>query len=193
MNTKTKIISALLCMAVLFGSLSLTSCSAIGIDSGFITSNGEEINFFQAAYRSDKTIFDIEDVTLTFYYGGDYDNDIEDIRENIYNIPSFDIYFTDEYGNEILVKTVEENFVSDKYNLDVIYGNWYRTEFIFNHSESITIPKEMFTEESGVIYFSIKGTNILEPNPTYGWIAGEAIFYKKICCDKIFLSGKPFR
>ena len=83
MNTKTKIISALLCMAVLFGSLLLTSCSGIRIESGFIASNGEEINCFQAAYRSDKTIFDIEDVTLTFYYGGNYDNDVEDIRKHL--------------------------------------------------------------------------------------------------------------
>ena len=193
MSTKIKTISALLCIAVLFGSLSLTSCSGIGIESGFIASNGEEINSFQVAYKSDKTFFDIEDVTLTFYYGGHYDNYIEDIRESIYNIPSFDIYFTDEYGNEILVKTVEENFVSDKYNLDFIFGNFWQTEVIFNHSESITIPKEMFKEESGVVYFSIRGTNILEPNPTYKSIRTMPIYYKKFCGDKIILSDKPFK
>ena len=171
-----------------------TSCAGTGLESGFEASNGEEINFFQAAYKSDKIIFDIEDVTLTFYYGGFYYSGAEDVRESIYNIPSFDMYFTDDYDNKILMKTVEENLVSDKYNYELIYGNfWRRSEFIFNHSEFITIPKEMFKEDRGVIYFSIMGTNILEPNPTYEWIAGEPICYKKICSDKIILSSKPFK
>ena len=119
------------------------------LENGFKPSNdADETPIFYCAYRSDKTEFNINDVTLDFYYGGYYYQGAEYELENAHDFPSFELYFTDNEGNKFFVKRVEENFVSDKYNCNLIYDNdWNVIDVDFNHSESITIPKEIFTEE----------------------------------------------
>ena len=60
----------------------------------------------------------------------------------------------------------------------------------FNHSETITIPQEIFTEESGIIYFSVFGTNQREPEPQNKVITGIG-FYYKVVGEKVQLSKQP--
>ena len=163
-----------------------------GLEDGFKPSNSAaEAPTLYCAYKSDKTEFPIDDVTLDFYYGGYYYQGIEYELENTHDIPSFELYFQDDCGGKFFIKRVEENFVSEKYSCDIVYDeNWYVTEVKFNHSETITIPQEIFTEESGIIYFSVFGTNQREPDPQNKVITGIG-FYYKVVGEKVQLSKQP--
>ena len=163
------------------------------LENGFKPSNdADETPIFYCAYRSDKTEFNINDVTLDFYYGGYYYQGAEYELENAHDFPSFELYFTDNEGNKFLVKRVEENFVSDKYSCDLIYDNdWNVINVDFNHSEAVTIPKEIFTEDVGLIYFSIYSENAKELESQTKVIAGIGIYYKVIG-EQVVLSNQPF-
>ena len=168
-----------------------TSVGAV-LESGFKKSDDCETPLFHCAYRSDKTEFDIDDVTLDFYYGGWFTNLGIEYDLQLYNFPMFDIYFTNDAHDRCFVKRVEENLVSEKYRCKFIDDDdWNATEIIFNHSESITIPREIFTENEGVIYFAIYSKNANHTVPEVEWIAGKAIFYK-IIGEKVILSNLPF-
>lgn len=142
------------------------------------------------AYKSNKTEFDMDDVTLFFFFGGYYKSGVEyEIKHS--SFPTFELYFGDDYGRKFLVKQIEENFVSQKYSCDVIYDqNHYITEIVFNHSEKITIPKEIFTEETGKIYFLISGKNEVQNNASEIIITSTYVFYKKVG-EKVVLSTEP--
>ena len=163
------------------------------LENGFKPSNdADETPIFYCAYRSDKTEFNINDVTLDFYYGGYYYQGAEYELENAHDFPSFELYFTDNEGNKFFVKRVEENFVSDKYSCDLIYDNdWNVINVDFNHSEAVTIPKEIFTEDVGLIYFSIYSENAKELESQTKVIAGIGIYYKVIG-EQVVLSNQPF-
>ena len=168
-----------------------TSVGAV-LESGFKKSDDCETPLFHCAYRSDKTEFDIDDVTLDFYYGGWFTNLGIEYDLQLYNFPTFEIYFTNDAHDRCFVKRVEENLVSEKYRCKFIDDDdWNATEIIFNHSESITIPREIFTENEGVIYFAIYSKNANHTVPEVEWIAGKAIFYK-IIGEKVILSNLPF-
>ena len=169
-----------------------TSVGAV-LESGFKKSDAEcETPLFHCAYRSDKTEFDIDDVTLDFYYGGWFSNLGIDYDLRQHNFPTFEIYFTNDANDKCFVKRVEENLVSEKYRCKFIYDDdWNFIELKFNHSESITIPREIFTENEGVIYFAIYSKNANHTVPEVEWIAGKAIFYK-IIGEKVILSNLPF-
>lgn len=165
------------------------------LESGFKQSfHGEESPINYCAYRSKTNKFDIKHVTLDFYYGGYYDIDYE--LQNTTSYPTFDIYFKDDQGNKYLVKHVEENFVSEKYSCDFVYDDDRNIcEIKYNHSETLTIPAELFTKESGKIWFSIEGKNILAPETNYSKslvITGICIFYKKVENGQIVLSSQEF-
>ena len=205
MNAQTKIISALLCMAVLFGSLSLTSCSDIGIESGFKTYSlgwSEcEYNPFHCTYKAEKTEFSLDDVSIILYYGGDFYNyQFEsDYQEYGLRIPSFDIYAASnwdrnnkKYSNEHLIKHVEEDFISGKYDCEIIRKQflfWHTTEIIYNHYETIPIPKELFVENSGSIHILIRGTD--QRGDPLSIIS--TLFYYKIVGETVLLSGHSFK
>lgn len=162
-----------------------------GLEDGFKPSNSDESPSLYCAYKSNKTEFSIDDVTLDFYYGGYYYNGVEFELENIRDIPSFELYFQDDHGGQFFIKRVDENFVSEKYSCDLVYDdNWKIKEVKFNYSETITIPQEIFSEESGLIYFSIFGTNQKELEPQHKVIAGIG-FYYKVVDGKVTLSKQP--
>ncbi len=164
-----------------------------GLEVGFdASSQGEESLPVSCAYRSDKTEFDIDDVTLDFYYGHPIYSSPEYLWENVMNVPSFDVCFSNGAGLQIHVKHVEENLVSEKYRCELIYDeNWNFIEKKFNYSESITIPKELFTEKSGVIIFKIRGANVRESEEIIP--LGSAYINYEVFGDKVVLtSNKAF-
>lgn len=167
---------------------------SVGLEDGFQSSNGcDDSPRYLCAYRSDKTEFNIDDVTLVFYYGGYYYNGVEYELENLYDFPYFDLYFSDGGGERYFVKRVEENFVSEKYNIHFTYDeNWNVVERTFNHSEVITIPKEIFKDESGRIYFAVYSANVREAAPRFRSIASIGIFYKVIG-EKVVLSSNEIK
>lgn len=164
----------------------------VGIENGFEITPADESSIFYCAYKGDGTEFDLDNVALNFYYGGYYYQGVEYELENIHNFPFFELHFTDDYGGDFLVRRVEENFVSQKYSCNLIRdANWNTIEVKFNHSETITIPAGIFTNDYGRIYFSIYGTNIRETDAQIKCIAGICIFYK-IANGNVILSNQQF-
>ena len=167
-----------------------TNAGAV-LENGFKPSNFDESPIFHCAYKSDKTHFDIDDVTLDFFYGGYYYQGVEHQLENMHDFPYFELYFEIDGGEELLIKRVEENFISEEYSCDFVYDeNWYITEIKYNHSETITIPKEIFTEDNGLIYFAIYGENVKEPEQQTKFITGIGMYYKVIG-EQVVLSRQP--
>ena len=162
------------------------------IESGFtLPSDGCEIRRFQCAYRSMKTEYDIDNVTLDFYYGCWQFPDIEYVLD-LYDIPLFELYFKEAGGEKYLIKRVEENFISKKYYCDILEDGEYNINIIFNYSESITIPKEIFTKDSGLLYFQIYGKSIGKYTLENDYIAGSG-FYYKVIGEKVLISTEPLK
>lgn len=163
---------------------------SLGLENGFKPSNSAEespIDF--CAYKSDTNEFEIDDVTLDFFFGGEYYMGVEYELSNGRSYPTFDLGFADEDGNNFFVKHIEENFVSDKYSCEVVCDeNCDIAEIRYNHSEQITIPSEMFTKENGQIWFVIYGANVNEIEQEYKCITGICIFYK-VLNGKVILSN----
>ncbi|MDE5868083.1 MAG: hypothetical protein K2H02_03970 [Anaeroplasmataceae bacterium] len=138
-----------------------------GLEYGFEVGGCDPMPTTHCAYKSETNEFDIDNVTITFYYGGDFDEDLNSYLKHT-NIPEFDVYFAeyryDENGKQhyeplYLIDHRKENFVSEKYRcrLNNPYDN--PTFLIFNYSEEITIPKELFTKNRGTLWFSVEGVN----------------------------------
>lgn len=146
------------------------------------------------AYKSDTDTFDIDNVTLTFYFGTlwiSYEEDfIENVRKTYIDVPRFELIFTDEQEENIhTVKTVEENYISAKYGIklvDHIEEGWY--EYQFYHCEDLTIPKELFCKEQGVINFIINGVDVHTDEPKHMLLSGASIKYEFIETNKVILS-----
>lgn len=200
---KWSAIAASICVVIALGSVIVPNLMErfdpiidTGLESGFKPLAGSEETLFNfCAYKSDTNEFDINDVTLDFYYGGYFYNGIEFALENDQNYPTFDLYFVNDQGDRCLVKHSEENFVSDKYSCEVVFDeNGYMKEIKYNHSEQLTIPAELFTKQSGQIWLEIEGVNILETEPENRkdiFITGICIFYK-VNNGQIILSSQKF-
>ena len=150
-----------------------------------------------AAYKIDKTEYDIDDVSLEFFYGIHYDQEnIDPVIALFGYYPWFEIGFSNDDKDIVWVRRVEEEFVSEKYYCE-LKRSPDRRRIIgieYNHSEILTIPKELFTKESGCIIFSFNGER---------WKGGEVIYnpdaylrlarlYYKVTGDTVVLSNKPF-
>ncbi len=188
-NTVKQILAKVMLIIMILSVLILASCKRDGLEAGFKSSihGCEDVNLFSLAYKSDTNQFNISNVTLTFYYGGGYGDDIEYTRETTFNYPNFELYFYNDEQTHILVRRVEENLVSEKYRCWIGRGS----RRVFNHSEELTIPKELFTKETGVISLGLFGADarINEEEPKLlSWIN---IYYKKDV-DKITLSSEEF-
>ena len=164
------------------------------------TENGGETNESQVGesgaprvdnfvdYRVDKTEYDIDDVTLEFFFGcASYDLQKYSTYEEW-----FYIYFTHVGEGIEIVKKVEESIYSEKYAVERIYDleNYKILGEIYSHSEMITIPKEIFVTDKGVIKFQIKTER--KNFPETKKIRGVAtIFVKyKIEGDKVVILTK---
>lgn len=131
-----------------------------GLESGFYFPYGlNQIGVWHAACRSEKSVFDINDVTLTFYYGDDFVYaDLETYRRRNFTYQYYELYFANEALTKILIRHVDEDFVSEKHRCKYRCNDYGEvTEIIFNHSEELTIPKELFTKEEGIVYFYVTG------------------------------------
>ena len=165
-----------------------------GLESGFNLSESARPAGISnhSAYKSEKMEFDIDNVTLEFFFGGHYASGIDLELECGRNYPEFDIYFLNDNGDKVHIKHVEENLVSEKYRCYYVYGEgWHVDEVKYNHSELFTIPKELFTKEKGRVFFEIYGINPNDPKLEYRGITGVGIYYK-LTGDKVILSSEKF-
>lgn len=135
------------------------------------------------AYKSPKSTFNVDEVTLTVSFGslwakyGPEDCDV----------PEYDIYFKEhsEYVDESIytLKTVRKQFFSEEYCINRVVdgGEDWDYHYEFNHTEQITIPKELFTESEGIICLMIGGTKIggnMSYQNGYMILAGTDIKYQ---------------
>ncbi len=164
-----------------------------GLESGFKpTTSGEPLPPLRfTAYKSDKTTFDINNVTLEFFWAIYYQMGVEFEIERGKSYPYYDLYFLDEDFEVIQhIKHVEENLVSEKYNCEVIWEKGSMgdiAEVKFNYSENISIPAEVFSKERGMIYFSVQFWNeIFQRTET---LSSIEIFYNVIG-DTVILSAQ---
>ena len=169
-------------LAILILSLTLTGCGQEN-DNGFefgyhshygIINNGSA--FAYIAYKSDVSVFDIDDVTFEFAYGcTKYDRDY-------FGVSKGRIFFNNE-TTEVFVGYTEEDLSSDKYNVSRVYSedeDDKLTYYEFTHSEKLTVPSELFTNDSGIIYVLIKAKVRMFPD-IEDYCVGETSFhYEKI-------------
>ncbi len=141
-------------------------------------------NSFHCAYKSNKTEFDINDVTLEFFYGTYVYTDVEFMREHGSTVPGFELYFSNDQEQEYLIKRVEEDLVSEKYHSEY---NKDEKRYDFTHSETITIPKELFTKEKGYVYFFLREISNADNYPTKFSLTSVDIYYEVIG-DKVIIS-----
>ena len=193
---KNMLFSAMLLL--LAACMLFTGCGGYGLESGFSASDGEMQPKYRCAYKSDTNIFSMDNVTLEFYYGGVFTAYLENEKENASNYPIFELYFVNDEEDKILARTVEENLISEKYRCTPkknIFGNVIGWNF--NHSEVLTIPKELFTKNSGKVFFVIYAENVNAYNeyvdeyagmgPKIDFVTGKNIYYK-IDGDNVILS-----
>ena len=97
---KTKLVAKLMLIILLLTSiLTLASCGNKGLEDGMFQ-YGEIMPDFMCGYKSNINQFDINDVTLDFYYGIVHPN---------CEIESFELYFIDESEKMYLIKKVNES------------------------------------------------------------------------------------
>ncbi len=166
-----KLTSLLLALIMLFTALTLSGCGIFyqGIECGFYYRDIRS-DFF-CAYNTDKREFNIDDVTLTFYYGGNYklsnDGKYYATEELGTTCPNFELHFVNENGDRYLIRNIEEDFYSEKYmvTFNDLLCPIPITKVTFQYSEDITIPSELFVSDSGYIRFCV-GTQYPQ-NPNY--------------------------
>ena len=54
---------------------------------------------------------------LDFFYGGDFDDDLEKEMES-HDYPCFELRFSNDFGDSVVAKRVYHNLVSEKYRCE---------------------------------------------------------------------------
>jgi len=181
-------IGVLLIMGMGMGLFSACTPKDKGISDGFYgmeTDPGVSVPYYFTAYKSDKTIFDLDkdEITLVFFYGisagasglGYIQNaenweHYKDVKIRLYFFSNE--FYPDSHGHEqYFIKEIED-FYNGQY--DCGYTN---KKFVFDHSESIAIPNELFVGEQGSISFSLAEYYTPE-NEEHGVWRGIGIYYK---------------
>ena len=186
-----KFLSIFLVLAMFLTALCFAGCKQTVLEDGFCVSGGcLDIGPMCCAYRSNTDEFNIDDVTLEFFYGGDYHEDLSVALET-FNYPFFELFFKNDEGYSVCVKRVDENLVSEKYRCK-IHIDKNNNPVTFCYSEMLTIPQEIFSKEKGFLWFTISGTNISEISSQHGPIASIRIYYKT-AGNKVVLSSKELK
>lgn len=161
-----------------------------------------------SAYKSDTNYFDIDDVTITVYFGYiifDFE-DIDTMHEHGITMPHSVSYFQAIYGTEngeviyprkysekMDIRYFENDLISEEYRVTPISteDRLYIKELIFTHSEVITYPKELFKEDYGVVQFQIFGKVGNIGDSSLGTTVG--FYYEKIDSKIVFLDDDEWK
>lgn len=207
-NRINKIYKVLLILLII--SLSFTGCvwndllgqdTSEGFEKGFkydeswkIQHNGtypvEIDHVFYCACKGDKSEFNINFVILDFFYGGDFDDDLEKERKS-HDYPCFELRFSNDLGDSVVAKRVYHNLVSEKYRCEKTEYE-YSYEIVFNHSEKIWIPRKLFKKEKGAIYIGLYGEKQSYDASQYKCLESMAICYK-VVDNKVILSSEEIK
>ena len=143
--------------------------------------------------HSNKTKFNIDNVTLDFYFGGHANGNLNpfyftdiDAQFVCFALHFFDsqhykgaLYnlgiICDDYRSihdYYLIKTLTyDEFNSDEYGCKLLNG-----KLVFNHHELLTVPKEVFEMKSGSFYFQITEIWFSQVANQYGTVINNSIF-----------------
>lgn len=201
---RKKFYSLILAAVMLFGVFGLTACTADidgkydGFSIGF-NYKGGKIDTIMCAARSEKTVFDVNDVTLDFYFGWFEPLPVGYIDPDSYGIIRAALYFSNNFMWAGIVEDYRN--IENKYFIrEILFGEFVSETFAvsmtkksgknFSHKESLTIPKELFGEKIGLVYFGIVELSFSESSNTYyGGVRGYVqIWYEYIDDNTVRLS-----
>ena len=177
-----------------------------GLSIGF-NYTGSRYHVIMCATRSEETTFDIDDVTLDFYFGWFASepplNATAVAPDGLGEEVRYALYFTEEElfvgsgsfwhigdycdleGNYFIRKIFPEEFTSETFRA----SQTKCAGKIFNHSESITIPKEMFSKPNGRFWFRIQEVFGSQEKGFYSELGGNiGIYYEFINDNTVRLS-----
>lgn len=114
------------------------------------------------AYRSQTSTFAVDEVKLTISFGSCWPK--MEYAWDVYYVPEFEIYFADPSGyiadNFYTARKVNEQLFSEEYRATYVDDEQNNLSYYeFNHSEEISVPKELFSESGGRIRIVIGGMN----------------------------------
>lgn len=145
-------------------------------------------------YTAEKTTFNIDEVEITFHYGFAWYSDINihyakgDVFPYVdltfaYLPKDYDVRLNPDGKIEIPIKRVE-NIMTDEYRCTSKqdesdpYGLMYYIQY--NHSEKITLPVELFSEDEGSVFFTLyyEGINELDGSSIFLYETTSFYFVK---------------
>ena len=136
------------------------------------------------AYKTQKRVFDIDNVTLELYYGMlskyNYNNDYV----------CAEIYCKNPKGEKIQLQSITETVYSDEYSINTRKFHkvfYYTVKYDFNHHDSVRIPREIFVGDSG--YFGVV-FGVQEGEKNY---SNSQTIYYRVKGEKVELSTKEFK
>lgn len=185
-------ISILLVMVILFSACTKSD----GINTG--SASGGMVPPIAIRIRSDKTEFDIDDVTLDFSFGSEFGtNNGYEIDDERYPVVSVAVYF---YNAKYIDSAYEStgyadykeiegwHFVKDITHED--YEQNYKVEYRwvglpkFDHTETLIIPEETFELTTGYVCCGIFPIVYVPSDNSYivigSWGHFEALKYEKL-------------
>jgi len=216
-RVKTKIIVTAILFIVAFGAGGMLGCgSNYAIERGFdYFGRSQNEGGFRTAVRSQRREFDINDVTLEFFFGWRHTLATEVPHER-FVITSVALFFAsnhvnaelshvDEYkdidGITLIRVIPREEAFSGEYFIqrqrrrrpwDFWLDHGGSDRIIFSHSEMITIPSEFFERERGNVRFSMWTIDFdLEQEeylPLHIGHSGVLMHYERIEGNKIRIS-----
>lgn len=171
---------------MLFGVFVLAGCvtdidgNYNGFSSGFNYVISHEYSTIDCAARSEKTEFNINDVTLDFYVGWRKDNpiDADELAQSESSIIAlyFAVPLTDypkRYYDEIDYRNIAglycisnipaQTFFSDNYAIEITK----KTGKVFGESAKFTVPKEIFEKQNDSFNFLVFFVTFSENEKTY--------------------------
>ncbi len=157
-----------------------------GISSGFTYSGaGEPSPVLYLAYKAATREFDIDNVRLEVSFGWLASHELDkldfDMSDSLFALNA------EDRSNRIVIRDIPR--LNDiEYSCDFAYDtNLSTLNIVYNHSEEIIIPSDLFSGDSGEIWIAIEGE--IYPNTHLG--GGYNSFkYTKIEGDRVKLSAK---
>lgn len=151
-----------------------------GINSGFGLGFEEKYYMAYAGIKSGNSEFDVNNVALDFSFGARFADDIEEEKQYGLNIEQVKLYFINDEGDEVFMRKTDDNFTYESYRLTFLSEPQVddHMNLVYAHTESLTIPSQLFYNDSGTIYFEVRGRNLNDGNSTQSEvICGTGVRY----------------
>lgn len=200
---KKRIIAIAVMATMILSVFALAGCQKEGeyvdkeLKAGFeVRANSDVSPADYCAYSSDISEFDIDNVSIDFYYGSFFNISIQNELEHGRNYPYVELFFENESASTqepYFIKKTTDSYTSEKYRCEAIVdenGNIIGIDF--NHHEELTIPKELFIGKTGKISFLVRAKNINDSQEEARYISGIYIYYK-VTGNKVILANEDIK